>query len=375
MNKKYFIGLLPYGIVRLYQKQKGTSVSNTIHPMQIEYQNYLSKGQYCSFVEDSPFQTIVSVQGFGYSGSGAIVDLLREYESVLVIGNVDLEGASSSSALRFEEMNILRLSGGLFEVEKYLGTNNIYQNDALLHRLINLIESSEIYTKYEKSSLYFCEFLRRISIIYTNSTSKQVYNRHLQYGGFNDVLLLKELSVQTYRTICRGLLNTLFTLLKGNTNATILVMDQLVNDREYDMERYLDYIPNLKMIAVYRDPRDVFAFAQREKIEWIPYASVEEFIQWYRIITKHFCSTEKKSYLAVSFEHLLNNYDEEVRDIEKYVGLNNTLHVRKKEFLDVSVSKKNMFLWMKSVYDQTQYSVIQNALPQLCYNFENSLPA
>ena len=78
----------------------------------------------CEFPdEESKFKTIVSVQGFGYSGSGALIDFFREYPKFAVLGYVDVKGEGGGytpKSMQQSEIDFIRLSGGLFEIEKYL---------------------------------------------------------------------------------------------------------------------------------------------------------------------------------------------------------------------------------------------------------------
>lgn len=361
----------PYGVVRWYRQRQHVSIEMPKETFMNSYRKYLNSGQRVEFAEQSPFKTVVSVQGFGYSGSGAVVDLLREYDSTIVVGNVDSEGSVTAENIRCAEVDILRLAGGLFEVEKYIGSNNIFQNDALLHRIVAQIENSELYLEYEETRPYFYEYLRNICIVLTNYPQVQFYNTYLDYKGNNDIFYLLELTLHKYRTICRRFLNALFSIIKGNSNASILVLDQFVGDVEFDTRKYVDYIPNLKMITVYRDPRDVYTFANTDDIGWLPHNSVDDFVEWYSILTKHYNLKEAKDYMVVQFEQLIVNYEEVVSNIEDYVGLKDSLHTRKFKNLDPSVSYKNLFIWKQSTIDRDAFEKINKVLMSYCYNIQN----
>lgn len=358
----------PYGVVRWHKQRHHVNVEVPKETFMNHYRKYLNSEQRVEFVEQSPFNTVVSVQGFGYSGSGAVVDLLREYDSTFVIGSVDYEGSVSSRSQHCEEVDILRLAGGLFEVERFLGSNNIFQNDALLHRVIAQIENADIYRAIPETRPYFYEYLSRICDVLTDSPKDQYYNTYLCYGDNYDIFYLKEISLKDYRVLCRKLLNSLFSILKGKSSAEILVLDQFVGDVEFDMKRYLDYIPNLKMITVYRDPRDVFTFANSDNVGWIPHKSVDDFVNWYGIIAKHYNLKETKDYMVVQFEQLIVNYEDAVSDIEGYVGLESAQHSRKLANLDPTVSSKNMLIWKKNRnIDSDSYEMLYKILKSYCY--------
>lgn len=368
MNLKHIIKwFVPFGMVRWHAK-KCSKARIPKETFMMSYRKYINSGQILSFAEHSPFETVVSVQGFGYSGSGAVVDLLREYDTIFVIGSVDYEGSVSSRSQHCEEVDILRLAGGLFEVERFLGSNNIFQNDALLHRVIAQIENSEIYKAIPETHPYFYEYLNRICDVLTDSPQDQYYNTHLYYGDNFEIFYLKEISLNEYREICRQLLNSLFTIIKGESVAPILVLDQFVSDSEFDVKKYLCYIPNLKLITVYRDPRDVFTFARLDDVGWIPHTSADVFVKWYNIMMRHFNVSENSKYLVVRFEELIDDYDLIVDTIERYIGVNKKHHVEGCNNFNPTFSRKNMYIWKHSTDETDSYDTIYSHLHQFCYD-------
>lgn len=90
------------------------------------------------------YDQIVSVQGFGYSGSGAVNDLLREMNNVSVVAYKDGDSytdiTGTNEPLLNSEVDFMRSAGGLLEVERYLCSNNIFFNDALIKRSIECID-------------------------------------------------------------------------------------------------------------------------------------------------------------------------------------------------------------------------------------------
>ena len=361
--------LLPYGMVNSYLRKNYQRRYGFITP----FKQYMEGTDKCVLVEDCPYETIVSVQGFGYSGSGAVVDLLREYDSAYVIGHIDAEGSVASQKFQCQEVDILRLAGGLFEVEKYLGTNNVFQNDALLHRVISQITHSDIYQNNYAARPYFYEFFGHICEVMTQLPSRQWYNPYLNHNGATDILFLKDLTIAEYRNLCRKLLNSIFLIIKQSTvSKPILVLDQITCDFEFDTARYRDYIPNLKLIMVYRDPRDVFSFAVKSNVEWIPHYSVDVFVKWYNSMLRHLDVNEHKQYHVVQFENLVTIYDAVVAGVEQYVGLQAASHTKKNTCLDVSHSRENVGIWMQNEQLVESCKWIYKQFESMCYQPYNN---
>ena len=79
------------------------------------------------------FASVVSVEGFGATGSSAVIDLIREYKDMAVLGTVDPEGSQTSPKEAHAEIDILRHTGGLYQMERCFDKNipqSYFWNDA-----------------------------------------------------------------------------------------------------------------------------------------------------------------------------------------------------------------------------------------------------
>ena len=139
-----------------------------------------------------------------------------------------------------------------------------------------------------------------------------------------------------------------------------------MSDYEFDYERYLQYVPNLKLIVVYRDPRDVYAFAKMKDIEWIPHMNAEVFVKWCQMMFKPFNIAETGTYYAIRFEELLDDYNNVVGSVENYIGLEASDHFKKGKHLAVSESLKNVGIWKNLGADELEMSLIENKLREYC---------
>ena len=312
--------------------------------------------------EKSFFNTIVSVEGFGYSGSGAVIDLLREYNEVLVMGGVDAqEGSLAKRGAISEEMDFIRLTGGLLEIEKYIEGNNVFFNDAVIHRLIKLVESSSVFAANERARQFIYNFLHEIIDFEIDGLPKPMYNTYLNDSD-NTIFFLRQMPLADYRDLCRRLILSIFNCYEAQ-GKDVLVADQLFSDLEFDIRRNCQYVPQLKTIVVYRDPRDVFAFAYKRKISWIPYYDVDVFVKWVKGFYRRF---DKNSvhYLAVRYEDLICNYDTEVKKIEQYLDIDQ--HYKPKSCFDPSISCRNVGIWRESDMDSSVFKKIELELYELC---------
>lgn len=360
MNLKTLaLNAAPYGLVRKYKEKKQMSKSTFWD----EYVKYLVSGDRCEFLTESSVRAVVSIQGLGHTGSGAVLDLLREYEKTVVVGIVDEVGSLSTKDESRWEMDFARRAGGLFEIEKYLTIRNISFQDALLHRFMLLVQHSKLYQNVPEVRKCFFEFFRQICTYY-DDVSWPCSNPHLDYNGMNNALFLNSMGTQEYRVLCRHFLYTLFNCFCVKSDE-ILVLDQFISDYEFDYKRYYDYIPNLKPIFVYRDPRDVYVFAKENDVCWIPTSSVDKFINWYKRKTC-FNFSEIQGYY-VSFERLIKEYNRVVSEIEEFLQLDGVTHTTQLTKFDPAVSKQGVGIWKKHTELEEDFSKIKESLDFLIY--------
>lgn len=329
-----------------------------------DYQKWLTSKKY-EIDTTAKYDTVVSVQGFGFSGSGAVVDLLREYDECQVLGGIDDDSIDQSTGTKFGEFDYIRHSGGFYDIERHLGNNNIFVNDGLINRYIKMVFKSGIYTNFPDSRSIFYKFLNSISELSLLNLSNRYYNANLYlHDKKSSIFFLKNLAVDEYRRLCKDTLNALFGCFyeKGKT---VLVADQMCCDFEFDIDRDKSYFDNLKTIIVYRDPRDVYYYAITKNVEWIAHDNVETFIEWYKILLRKFEEIKCKDALLIRFEDLITKYDKTVLAIEEYVGVKK--HVAINKNLDPLHSMKNVGIWKKSNINSSDFETIKRELPSLCF--------
>ena len=269
--KKFFKKIIPHGII-VYRERKNRHnfidllKEHRINNIFVNKQNL-----------ENNYKCIVSVQGFGYSGSGAVLDFLREFEDVSVWGYVDKESSRVSLKQSVGEIDFIRLSGGLFDIEKYIGAKNIFLADAVLNRFILLVENSYIYKKDRRIRNLFMDFFSDLVELSINDLDHAYYNGHLaNFDEKTSIFFLKDIDICSYRSKCEIFLKMLFNELNIYKHS-FLVIDQLMTDFEFDTKKEKKYIRELKTIVVVRDPRDIYVFARTRHVEWIPTDKVQDF--------------------------------------------------------------------------------------------------
>lgn len=358
--KEIIKNILPYGISVKYLKRREATYS--LNKLFSTHRNNGSLQQ--SVI--SKYNTIISVCGFGYSGSGAVIDLLREYNSIGVLGNVEKEATKTSNDKNTGEIDYLRVAGGLFDLELNISISNIFLKDQAIHRFISLVEKSVLYRNSPDFQLLTCDFLDEIVDFYIPNIPGPAYNVHLKEIERTDcIYFMKPLTIEQYRQLSSRYLYSLFNSLHIE-GENILAADQLLSDYSFDIEHYRQYLPNVKLIYVYRDPRDVFAFARIKKIDWIPHDNADIFIRWFSLCVGSLTQS-KRDYFTVRYEDLIFDYKDQVKRIEEYIGISSDKHINIKSCFDPSISCKYVGLWRNLDIDKEELEKIERALSSFCY--------
>lgn len=319
---------------------------------------------------ESRFNNIISIQGFGYSGSGALVDFLREFPKIAVLGYVDTAeegGGLTPKSMQLSEIDFIRLSGGLFEIEKYLDSGNVFFNDALLNRTAKLFGSSSLYLQNEHVRDLMFRFFAKMAFLRLEDLSDRYYNAYTV--GLNetpDILFLNRMPRNEYIDLCRRFLASVFNEFY-HPGKSFLAADQLLTDFEFDIHRNLEYIPNLKMIFVARDPRDTYCWAVKRNIEWMEHQSAQRFVEWYQQFYSNVDQIKNdERCLVLKYEDLVLDYDRQEQRIVDFLGLNLKDHSLRQRYFDPSVSKRFVGIYKEMNDRCDDFVFIKEQLANYC---------
>ena len=318
---------------------------------------------------------IICITGFGHSGSGAIVDLLSEYEGVDVIGFTDKESGRARCMLEFD---LMRRMGGLFCLENcFVDRFNQDSYIKLFLRFVSYLHT-EIGGAFNEDFMAATrDFLDELVLMKIGPLDSYGYagNPHLSvlgnagaqilYGaaGIRRRFRLKPLSISEYRSIAQRYVAKVLGII---SSAQYLVLDQATSDGNADIEKYIGYLGPHKLIAVYRDPRDVYATARMHSVKWIPNDS-GDFVQWYLNSVSGYLKVAHKDFILLRFEDCCRKYEETKKRIEAFIGLTDGMHCRKFTAFNPAVSIKNVGLHreLKEGHDDIVY--IENQLESYLY--------
>lgn len=379
LPKVGFLGKVQYAVYRFISKRL---VANKI----IDNAGGLIAMRYEKPPHKAPRRTykrLASANGFSWSGSSACLDLLAEYSTVTASlgGNLD-ESAEERRSKNFE-FDLVRGPCGIYELEQAFRTKNFFQRDCAIRFFMKACH----YYYLNAVSFYDDEFLkvtrefvlRLIDSQIPSPTgldfakpfgeigtlSANIVLGHDRNDRWEYVYNLKDLSIDEYRKLARDYIHKVLSLSESNE---LLVLDQGNVDGSADIERFREYFGGIKMIYMWRDPRDIFTVANEGRIDEgnIP-SNPEEFARWYLRGVGRFKDINDNDVLLVRLEDLIMKYDVTVQKIEQFLGLNSNDHVLKKRFFVPSRSYEWGTGRWRQYYDQGAIRKIEALLPEYCY--------
>lgn len=341
----------------------------------------------------------IAVTGYVGTGSSAMIDLLREYDGVKIVPE---QRASY-------EHQVFYRSGGLFDLLAILGygtspvcsdqvinhfidtMNNLYQYDYVWYGGYKNLVGDEFKKNVD-------DFVSSISYKFngTNSTHQTrtfysikktlmqlaahvIYKKNfMKYGvGYKTDGKPSYVSIPSADELQQAAVrftSSYFKLFDSQDN--INVFDHLIWPQQ--IENYTKFFnqDDLKIIVLVRDPRDVFLL---NKYVWYHdprgkrlanpslRTNVEDFAHdWKRTFTP---IQESENILKVQFEDMIYRYDDTIMKIEDFIGLSDSLHVRKNTKFNPEKSIENTQVFNSRDDWKREVDAILSFLSDYIYNF------
>lgn len=326
----------------------------------------------------------VLVLGYGWSGSSAVIDLLTEYDKVDLVQT---------------EFRLIKDYGGLIDLRYHLVENWDQLNaDLAIKEFAWFSKCLGTVSKgfpvrfglgYSKSISkdYFTETEKYISKIapvkhkghwfyfdYSKSKPRLFKEKALRKLGrkkpFEEDMYYSGISAEQFDALSKEYINSLFK--QNDKGNNIVILDQAVPTQNLDSASH--FFDDYKIIVVDRDARDIYCDLVNANgligPELGKNNDVSFYKDWFLRNRNREQKFDKSKVQFISFEELINSYDETVKKIESFVGLNETDHVKKKQFFNPDVSKKNIGIW-KNYNNQDVIDLIKKELPDYISKYSN----
>ena len=308
----------------------------------------------------------IFVNGYGCTGSSAVVDYLREFDCVKVpivekefrlitdpYGIIDLDRALNNSIDPLNED---------IAIKKFIWMTNKYiekpgkLTDVRCGYINEFGENIRIQTKQYIDTLIGRSYEGYWWYMDMEKTARAVFFKKLlnklkikDFESYEKINLCL-LSEREFIEATRKYLYSLFIPFVDDEEKEYLVLD---NSLPATHPSYADrYFGDYRMINVERDPRDIYVNLCKKKLLIGYYSSKTHdpslFVEWYKKMRVNQEKSEKV--MTVWFEDFVTNYDSECKKICSFLSLSDENNTNKRTLFDPNRSINDVGLWKKYPY-------------------------
>lgn len=327
----------------------------------------------------------IACVGYHGTGAGVIDDLLREFDNIAQ-GEYECESrflhdADGISDLEYNLVeNPHRLNSGyaIRRFQKYSRMNNrqlskVYGNNWLKFSdeyVRNIIKFEYDGHKGWETSMYgpFDHFMAFIKRAFNKLKPKKYQNPawYDYYPGHKTLHAM--LSADDFLSRTREFVDQLCDSIKHKPSDEFVVLDQMFPGN--NIERYLRYVNDIKVIVVDRDPRDLY-IRQRSLPDHVLPNNPHQFCQYYRDIRPSRDYVAPANVLYVNFEDMIYDYDNMVQKVLDFLGIDKKHHTLPRTHFNPDLSIRGTKTWMKYPEYAEDIKIIEEELPEFLYNYSD----
>lgn len=325
----------------------------------------------------------VDISGFGVSGKGAFLSLLSEFRGYHLID------------YNFE-FNLFRAKDGIIDLKYSLVDNwSPVRSSEAIYRFQVLTKDLALNPKYNLYDLltgsgsrydrYFDNQFASITLDFIDSLvndssvgmkvlplqgvamHNRIIKKILNHLGFKKSLFTKNYITngENFEFKVSRYMNKLFSTIVDKHTQTFILNNTC---EPYRPMETLNLIDNSKCIIIDRDPRDIFVTSlSNGDNDDIP-KNYKTFVKRFRYQREQvkYREDDMNRVLRLYFEDLVMNYDETVKKIMLFLGLEEQDHTSKKRYFDPEKSLSNVGAWRR-FEDKQAITYIEQHLQEYIY--------
>lgn len=321
------------------------------------------------------------VSGYCWSGSGAVVDLLKEYkcnvepgiEFRLIKDPYGINDLYNAMIVKGDPLNYdiaikdylwfveslnrkpTRLRHGL-DYQSYFGDKLLKYTQEYINKLVN----------YQYDSYWWMFDLKKDPVEMFKTKFKRKFLKITEQPR----MFFSAVSGDTFCKETNDYIEKLLLYKIGSDEKKNIILDQAIS--VFNATNEMKFFKNRKLIVVDRDPRDIYTELCRGGFligdQMMKSRDPMMYVSWHNGWRRN----REQLYgnddiLQLKFEDIILNYDQTVKIIEKFLKLDERDHVDIGKYLDVSKSKKNIGIW-KDFLNNEEIKVFDEYLKQYYYN-------
>lgn len=354
--KLYKIPIYLYQIITRKRTLKIFLEKNTEPIVEEDAENiFFYKKIECASPNTNIFSKLISIDGIaGFAGSSAITDFLGEFSNCTSIGGVDIRENPDRGIDNSYECDFFRDAYGVYELEKICYFDDDRIQDEAIRAFIK-----KVITNYKSYISFYNDFYLDESRKFIND----ILDFRFEWTGNFQNYFVKKLSVNEYREKAK---KYIYNLISNIPSKEYLILDNLASITNPKQDVLKDYFGDVKILASYRDPRDLFTAARNlSGNDWVPKDPII-FVKWYKWYFERFNYNNNSNVLLIRFEDFVFKYEEISLKIRNFINLDEGNHDLKFKFFNPDISKNNIGIY-KNYHDQNAIKCIEENLSDYIY--------
>lgn len=330
---------------------------------------------------------IIGVIGHGASGASALVDILKEFDELKM------------SKLE-REFPIAYAPDGLLDLEYHLVNQPVryYSSDIAIYRFLEYVKKEQKYNihfskntngQFQRISEKYIEKLTQIkwrgywyfdyyfhSLLYDKVIFALGHRIDQKIKKLTTIRISKRrfmhLSVQpdNFYEASREYIRDILKAMGLDLNEKILLDQPFPYN---DPESCFKFFDDPVAIVLNRDPRDVYVFFKEyisETESWLACDSVEDFINYYKLIRKK-KYVDSDRIITLQYEDLVFHYDDIRNKLVKLLKIKNTCENRRNLFFKPEISIGNVQIYKRFPELDNDIKKIEDELGDYLYPYPN----
>ena len=326
----------------------------------------------------------ICVSGYGKSGSGACVDVLKEFE---FIGGLDKEFRISKDPFGLLDLEASIIDNWEF-VRHNVAINDFLKYCSMLSRKDGVFKkvgknfSDLLYVDFMHESLEYIDRINDFSYLGDSLLNRYRLNAVQSFkqrvrSKFNlnnsTPMYFARPSREKFIIETRGYLRRIFKNYAHNKNISSIVLDQAAPPINF--KKTLEYFDNAKLIIIDRDPRDIYATMINEGrllgADAINDDSADKYIAWHNSVRKQVPSGIDDTFmqdnvLRLNFEDFFTRYEETLEKIQEFLNIDVSHKYKNTRFKYKNIDK-HVGIW-KHISNQNIMSRINEELESYCFS-------
>jgi len=325
----------------------------------------------------------ICVSGYGKSGSGACIDLLKEFEHI--------DGPNREFRIAKDPYGILDLELSIVDNWEFVRHNvaisdfldycaMLGRKDGVLKKTgknfselldVDFMKESVEYVNRINDFMYFGDTM--LNRYYLNSFQSFKQRIKSKFGLSNAIPMhFSHPSKDKFLIETKQYLRRIFKNYAENKKISKIVLDQAISP--INIKKTLKYFDNAKLIIVDRDPRDIYATMINEKrllgSDIMDKNSVYKYIAWHHAVRKKEIQDIDDSFmqdkvLRLNFEDFFLHYERIIGEIKKFLNIEFS-HKEKGIRFNYEDINKHVGIW-KNMPQQDAMKKIGEELKKDCY--------